>query len=50
MAFFRVMRFVPEQVHVFREATTRPNIQYSVNIIEDGDSRRGQGAESANTS
>ncbi|KAI8394943.1 hypothetical protein FOFC_21656, partial [Fusarium oxysporum] len=50
MAFFRQMRFVPERVRVFREATTRPNIQYSVDIIEDGDSGRGQGAESANTS
>ncbi|KAL9572228.1 hypothetical protein ACKAV7_003641 [Fusarium commune] len=50
MAFFRVMRFVPERVRIFREATTRPNIQYSVDIIEDGDSGRGQGAESANTS
>ncbi|EMT67217.1 Putative ATP-dependent DNA helicase Q1, partial [Fusarium odoratissimum] len=47
MAFFRQMRFVPERVRVFREATTRPNIQYSVDIIEDGDSGRGDEEDEA---
>jgi hypothetical protein len=41
---------MPERVYVFRKATTRPNIQYSVDIIKDGDSGRGQGAESVNIS
>jgi len=50
MAFFRVMRFIPERVRVFREATTRPNIQYSVDIIEDGDSGDRQASAAANTS
>lgn len=35
---------------MFRAATTRPNIQYGVNIIEDSDSERQQGAGSANIS
>lgn len=38
MAFFRQMRFTPERVRMFREATTRPNIQYRVDIIEDNNS------------
>jgi superfamily II DNA helicase RecQ len=42
MAFFRQMRFTPERVRMFREATTRPNIQYKVNVIEDDDDEGGE--------
>jgi superfamily II DNA helicase RecQ len=42
MAFFRQMRFMPGRVRMFREATTRPNIQYKVNVIEDDDDEGGE--------
>ncbi|OBS16245.1 hypothetical protein FPOA_13049 [Fusarium poae] len=35
MALFRVMRFVPERVRMFREATGRKNIAYRVEVIDD---------------
>ncbi|RTE68127.1 hypothetical protein BHE90_017496, partial [Fusarium euwallaceae] len=47
-AFFQAMKFVPERVRMFREATTRPNIQYRVDVIEDEEGSRGRQA-TANT-
>ncbi|KAI8682258.1 hypothetical protein NCS56_00348100 [Fusarium sp. Ph1] len=47
-AFFKELRFIAERVRMFREPTTRPNIQYRVNVVEDEDgSSSGQAA--ANT-
>ncbi|KAF4473075.1 ATP-dependent DNA helicase Q1 [Fusarium albosuccineum] len=36
IAFYRQMQFKPERVRMFREPTTRPNIQYRVDVMEDG--------------
>ncbi|KAJ4177210.1 hypothetical protein NW755_013980 [Fusarium falciforme] len=47
-AFFQAMHFVPERVRMFREATTRPNIQYRVDVIEDEEGSKGRRA-TANT-
>lgn len=35
-ALFKELKFNPDRVRMFREATTRRNIQYRVDIIEDG--------------
>ncbi|KAL3595876.1 hypothetical protein FPOAC2_10246 [Fusarium poae] len=36
MEFFKVMRFMPQRVIMFREPTRRKNIEYRVVVIEDG--------------
>lgn len=43
MEFFRVMRFMPQRVIMFREPTKRKNIKYRVDIIEDGGEGEGEG-------
>ncbi|GKU13616.1 unnamed protein product [Fusarium langsethiae] len=46
MEFFRVMRFMPQRVIMFREPTKRKNIEYRVDMIEDGGEGVGRGGGS----
>ncbi|KAL1844469.1 hypothetical protein VTK73DRAFT_2460 [Phialemonium thermophilum] len=43
-ALFCALRFVPERVQMFREATTRPNIRYRVDVIEEEEEDRSRWA------